>query len=96
MLKAGVTARLNELLKPIQDEFTSSKEWQETEAKAYPPPEVKKKPKKERNLGSRFPGNKPVEARPDGHVEGPGAAEASVSTDAAAAIEKLEVAQRDS
>ena len=82
-------------MKPIQDEFAASKEWQETEAKAYPPPEVKKKTKKPRELGSRFPGNKQVEAKADGHVEGPGSEKLNVSTDAATAMEKLEIAQKD-
>lgn len=86
-----MTAALNELLKPIQDSFAADEAWQEVEKKAYPPPEVKKKVKKEKNLGSRFPGSKKVEAKPDGHVEGPGSDQVNVSSDAAAAIDKLEL-----
>ena len=60
-----MTDALNALLEPIQAEFKASKEWQEVEQKAYPPVEVKKKAKKEKNLGDRFPGArdqvKPVE-----------------------------------
>lgn len=71
MLKPAVTTALIELLKPIQEDYSQSKEWQDIEKKAYPPPEVKKKEKKLKNLGTRFPGaTKDVEAKPDGHVEG--------------------------
>jgi len=76
-LKPAVTEALLEILAPIKKTFDETKEWQEIEARAYPPPPAPaKKPKKEKNLGSRFPGGKggaapaQVEAKPDGHLEG--------------------------
>lgn len=60
-----MTDALNALLEPIQAEFKASKEWQEVEQNAYPPPEVKKKPKKEKNLGDRFPGGIRDQVKPD-------------------------------
>ena len=78
MLTPAVTNALLELLAPIQAEFNNSKDWQDIQTKAYPPPEVKKKAKKEKNLGSRNPrvSQEPqlVEAKPDGHIEGKAAA----------------------
>lgn len=53
----------------MQAEFKASKEWQEVEQKAYPPPEVKKKPKKEKNLGDRFPGIARDQVKPDDKVQ---------------------------
>ena len=71
MLKPAVAKALCELLEPIQQGFKNSQEWRDIEMKAYPPPEVKKKVKKEKNLGTGFPGaKKDVVAKPDGHVEG--------------------------
>lgn len=71
MLKPAVTNALLELLQPIQEEYSKSREWQDIATKAYPPPEVKKKEKKVKDRGSKFPGGaKEVEAEPDGHVEG--------------------------
>ena len=64
-----MTEALNALLEPIQAEFKGSKEWQETEQKAYPPPEVKKKPKKEKNLGNRFPGMVRDQVKADDEVQ---------------------------
>ena len=66
-----MTDALNSLLEPIQAEFKASKEWQEVEQKAYPqdPPEVKKKPKKEKNLGSRFPGMVRDQVKPNETVQ---------------------------
>lgn len=95
-LKPAVTEALLEILKPIQDAFANSKEWQEVEQKAYPPPPApEKKKKKEKNLGSRFPGakgaNSGIETKPDGHVEGPGAQEASVGKTTEEAMNKLSV-----
>lgn len=55
-LKIGVTDAINELLKPLREDFLSSAEFQEIERKAYPPPVEKKKVKKEKKLGSRYPG----------------------------------------
>lgn len=56
LLKAGVTAALNELLAPIQAEFQASQEWQEIEKQAYPPAEPGKKGKKVKDKGTRHPG----------------------------------------
>jgi tyrosyl-tRNA synthetase len=57
LLKASVTAALNNLLGPIQEDFQKNKEWQEIEKQAYPPaePEEKKK-KKVKDKGTRHPG----------------------------------------
>lgn len=44
------------IMGPIQEEYASSTEWQEINAKAYPPPVVEKKVKKVKDKGSRFPG----------------------------------------
>lgn len=41
---------------PIQAAYQASPEWQEIEAKAYPPPVVHKKVKKPKDKGSRYPG----------------------------------------
>jgi len=51
-----VTKALNALLAPIQAAYQASKEWQEITLKAYPPPEAKKKVKKVKDKGSRYPG----------------------------------------
>ena len=64
-----MTEALNALLEPIQAEFKASKEWQEVEQNAYPPLEVKKKPKKEKKLGDRFPGIVRDQVKPDEKVE---------------------------
>jgi len=57
LLKASVTAALNELLAPIQAEFQASQEWQEIEKQAYPPAEPEKKTKKKvKDKGTRHPG----------------------------------------
>ena len=56
LLKAGVTAALNELLAPIQAEFLANEEWQEVEKQAYPPAEPEKKKKKVKDKGTRHPG----------------------------------------
>lgn len=57
-LKPAVAKALVELMKPIQDAYNASKEWQEATLRAYPPPE--KKVKKVKDKGSKFPG-KPKE-----------------------------------
>lgn len=64
-----MTDALNALLEPIQAEYKASKKWQEVGQNAYPPPEVKKKPKKEKNLGDRFPGIIKDQVKPDDRVE---------------------------
>lgn len=99
-LKPAVTEALLEILGPIRKTFVESKEWQEIEQRAYPPPPAPEKKKKVKNLGSRFPGAKggdakengaPVEVKPDGHVEGEGAQEVSVGRSTQSAMEKLSV-----
>jgi tyrosyl-tRNA synthetase len=79
-------------------EFDSNKEWQDIEAKAYPPPPAKVKVKKVKNLGTGFPGKKKegaegssVEANADGSVKGDGAEKVAVGTDVKDALEKLDV-----
>ena len=64
-----MTEALNALLEPIQAEFKASKEWQEVAERAYPAPEVKKKPKKEKKLGDRFPGVIRDQVKPDEKVQ---------------------------
>lgn len=64
-----MTDALNALLEPIQAEFKASKEWQEVQQNAYPPQEVKKKPKKEKKLGDRFPGIVRDQVKPDDKVQ---------------------------
>jgi tyrosyl-tRNA synthetase len=81
---------LNELLKPIQDEFAESKEWQEIEEQAYPTEKVVKKEKKPKDKGdpakraaaaaARKGAVDGVVAQPDGHVEGPGAQKSNTGT----------------
>ncbi|KAL1874358.1 hypothetical protein VTK73DRAFT_441 [Phialemonium thermophilum] len=68
LLKAGATKALNELLAPIQEAYQASKEWQEIEQKAYPPPP--KKEKKVKNKGTRHPGQKDAEAANAGDAQG--------------------------
>ncbi|MCJ1248767.1 hypothetical protein MMC30_005986 [Trapelia coarctata] len=91
LLKSGVSGALLELLEPIQAEFQASSEWQEIEKKAYPPPEVKKKEKKAKDKGSKHPGAKAIEAKPDGHVEGAGKDEVNLASGAEAAMQNLAV-----
>ncbi|KAJ6145049.1 hypothetical protein N7470_008944 [Penicillium chermesinum] len=55
-LKPAVSKGLNAIMEPIQKEYAASTEWQEINAKAYPPPVVEKKVKKVKDKGSRFPG----------------------------------------
>ena len=85
-----MTNALLEILAPVQKEFDSNPEWQELTLKAYPPPEVKKKVKKPKNLGTRFPGaQEKVESKPDGHVEGEMKAQVDLSTGADEALENM-------
>ena len=105
-LKPAVTDALLEILAPIRKAFEESKEWQVVEQKAYPPPPAPEKKKKVKNLGTRHPGakadakapaqvqvqaNGSVEAKPDGHVEGPAATEVSVGKSAEEAMRRLSV-----
>ena len=98
-LKPAVTSALLDLLTPIQAEFKASKEWQEVQTKAYPPTEVKKKPKKEKNLGSRNPRvaqeTKEVEAKPDGHIEGKAAEAVSLAKGAQEAMASLDLSPKE-
>lgn len=58
-LKSGVADAISGLLAPIIEEYSGSKEFQDAEAKGYPPPVVeKKKVKKVKDRGSRYPGAK--------------------------------------
>jgi tyrosyl-tRNA synthetase len=92
ILKPAVTNALIELLKPIQDEYLRTQEWIDIEKKAYPPPEIKKKEKKVKDRGSRFPGAaKEVEAKADGHVEGKAKDQVDLAADAEDAMRKLDV-----
>lgn len=98
LLKSGVTDGISKLLAPIQAAFAADKEWQEIEKLAYPPvvEEKKKKEKKVKNKGSRYPGGaKNIEAQPDGSVEGKDAQEVSVGQSAEEALEKLDLAKQE-
>ena len=91
-IKASVATALNALLEPIQADFQGSPEFQEIEKKAYPPLETKKKEKKVKDKGSKYPGGaKAVEAQPDGHVEGPGKDQVNLANGAEEALKHLEV-----
>jgi len=101
-LKPAVTDALLEILAPIRKTFDETKDWQEVEQKAYPPPPApEKKQKKVKNLGTRFPGakggekaeaaNGSIEVQADGHVEGPKAQEVSVGKTTEEAMKKLSV-----
>lgn len=94
LLKQSVTKALNELLAPVLEAYRNDKEWQETEAKAYPPPPPEpKKQKKLKNKGTGAP-QKDITAQPDGSVEGTDRGEASLGKGAADAIEQLSLAQK--
>lgn len=105
-LKAAVTTALISLLQPIQAEYKASKEWQDVEKLAYPPPP--KKEKKEKDKGSRHPGATSsrtapqgsvgpqeeaakVEALPDGSLQGEGREKVSVGTGVEDAIRGLDM-----
>ena len=91
-LKPAVASALNQLLAPIQEEYQLTPAWKDVTEKAYPPPELKKKEKKVKNLGTRFPGgSKDVEAKPDGQIEGIGKDKVNVTTGAEEAIKNLDV-----
>jgi tyrosyl-tRNA synthetase len=97
-LKPAMTEALLELLIPIRKSFEESKEWQEVEQKAYPPPPAPEKKKKVKNLGTKFPGakggqqpNGSVEAKPEGSVDGPGAQQVSVGKSTEEAMKRLSV-----
>ena len=91
LLKAGVITALNELLRPVQEEFSASIEWQEIEKKAYPPPMVEpKKTKKVKDRGTRAP-PRDVAGRPDGSVVGSDEIQVNVAGSAAQAMENLSI-----
>ena len=101
LLKAALLHHLNELLKPIQDEFAASKEWQDIEEQAYPTEKVVKKEKKPKDKGdptkraaaaAAAATRKGVVAQPDGHVEGPGAQKLNTGV-SEAEMKKLQVAE---
>ncbi|KAI5810597.1 tRNA synthetases class I-domain-containing protein [Pyronema omphalodes] len=60
-LKDGVVAALNKLLAPIQEEFNSSKEFQEIEKLAYPPEVKAKKEKAPKKIGNQYKGKAAAE-----------------------------------
>ena len=92
MLKPAVTNAIIKLLQPIQEEYLRTQEWIDIDKKAYPSPEVKKKEKKVKDRGSRFPGAaKVVEAKPDGHVEGKTKDQVNLATGAEEAMKNLDV-----
>ncbi|KAL8809673.1 MAG: hypothetical protein Q9200_003204 [Gallowayella weberi] len=92
LLKPAIIKALQDLLQPIQAEYDASAEWQEIANQAYPPPEVKKKDKKTKDRGTKFPGAKGrVEAKPDGHVEGIAQDQVNLGTGAAEAMENLDI-----
>lgn len=92
LLKATVTDGLNALLKSVQEDFLASKEWQEIEQKAYPPPpEPAKKVKTKKNKGTGAPGLKDAKVQPDGSVEGKDTEKINVGANVDAALEKLDI-----
>lgn len=90
LLKAGVAEALNSVLAPIQAEFESDKEWQAALEAGYPTgqPDKKKKDKRPKDKGSRYPG---VKTNPDGTVEGPDAEKVKLGGDVHDAMDKLNV-----
>lgn len=90
LLKAGVATALNAVLEPIQAEFNADKEWQAALEAGYPTaqPDKKKKDKKPKDKGSRYPG---VKTNPDGTIEGPDAEKVKVGTDVQDALKNLAV-----
>ncbi|VEU19472.1 DEKNAAC100450 [Brettanomyces naardenensis] len=59
-LKSGVADTINKLLAPIIAEYQASPEFQEADTKGYPAPgkDSKKKAKKEKKRGTKYPGKK--------------------------------------
>lgn len=93
LLKAGVADTLNAILAPIQADFQADKEWQEALEAGYPSeqPEKKKKDKKPKDKGSRYPGGASIKTNPDGTVEGPGAEKVNVGESVQDAMKNLAV-----
>ncbi|QSZ33656.1 hypothetical protein DSL72_005224 [Monilinia vaccinii-corymbosi] len=98
LIKQGLTAYLNDILKPIRDDFTASKEWQDIEVQAYPPeqgPVKVKKVKKEidpARKAAALAAKKNVVAQPDGHVEGKDAEKVAVGSSTEETLAKLKIA----
>jgi tyrosyl-tRNA synthetase len=85
---------LLDLLAPIQEEFQTSRDWQEIEKKAYPPPPApEKKKKKQKGLGTKYPGGgkSSAEAKPGGPAESIGKEEVALGKKVEAAMEALQV-----
>jgi tyrosyl-tRNA synthetase len=62
-LKSGVADAINVLLVPIINEYNNNKEFQDAETNGYPAPVVeKKKVKKVKDRGSKYPGSAPAPA----------------------------------
>ena len=77
LLKPAVAEALVELMAPIRAAYEASPEWQEVTLKAYPPPVQKKKEKKQKDKGSRYPGGaKPEQKAETAPAPAPAAAEA--------------------
>lgn len=90
LLKSGVSEALNAILAPIQAEFQADKEWQQTLEAGYPTEEgKKKKDKKTKDKGSRYPGT--VKTNPDGTVEGLDAEKIQVGENVQVAMKNLAV-----
>lgn len=70
-LKSGMADKINELLAPIKEKFSSNKEFQEFGEKGYPveKPKEEKKVKKVKNKGTRYPGSDKAPASSDASVE---------------------------
>lgn len=89
LLKGAVTKALVDLLRPIQEDFRASLEWQEVEKKAYPTAQQTKKKKTPKEKGSRYPGA--VKAKPDGSIDGSEKESVEVGIDADEAMSRLAV-----
>ncbi|KAF7951154.1 uncharacterized protein EAE97_002705 [Botrytis byssoidea] len=98
LIKQSLTAHLNDILKPIREEFEASPEWQAIEVQAYPPeqgPVKVKKAKKEidpARKAAALAARKNVVAQPDGHVEGKDAQKLTVGSSTEETLEKLKIA----
>jgi tyrosyl-tRNA synthetase len=98
-----LTQHLNELLKPIQAEYTASPEWQEIALQAYPPEKAAVKVKKVKDKGDpekraaaaaarKAAAAAAVVAQPDGHVEGKDAQKVNVGPSTDEMLKKLNIA----
>jgi len=99
LLKSALVHHLNELLKPIIDEYEASPEWKAIAIEAYPPDKVAPKVKKVKDKGdpalraAAAAARKAVVAKPDGHVEGPGAEKVNVGPGTEETLQKLKVSE---